>query len=257
MKKFQIKETAGAPAKIIEALHHVNVKIPLSEPQVLEVFGGDGTAHITAYMHFFGANLHIWEIDEAKVDRLAVNCPNATVRNVDSFKEIQRTDFHSGFKGFDIIIIDPTLFGGDYVEYFDLFPHIFSFCARPAWFIITVCPNPKKLWEQAEPVYLERMEKDTIQQMIFNWDATREKFYGLIEHDYDSIVDHPDHPSPLLWPRSVVDNDHIGKIHGKIANDNRYRSNLITFIQRDIALWYMVQEVEKMADSEMIVTGGR
>lgn len=258
MSNFDVtKYPAGPIPKIIEALHRVNIRCPVSEPKVLEVFGGTGQAHIMAYMQFFPKNLHIWEIDANKVSELMTNVPRANVRCLDSFKEVQRTDFRQNFKGFDIIIIDPVLFGGDNCEYFDLFPHIFNFCARPAWFVITVCPDPSKLWDQAESVYLKKMDRWEVQKMIFAWNTAREKFYHLQQYDYDSIVPSGLDDEPIAPPRSNVSLDCIGDTHGKLALDNRYRSNFISFIQRDVALWYMVHEVEKMADSEMIATGGR
>lgn len=252
---FKNAQTKGPLPRILEALHRVNVRCPVSEPKVLEVFAGDGMAHVVNYMHFFGKNLTCWEIDHEKSRMLMRNVPQANVQLVDSYEQIKRTDFRRGFPGLDIIIIDPVIFGGKEPEYFELFPHIFNWVARPAWFVITVCPDPRKLWEQAEAIYLERMDKEALQHMIWNWDSARQKFYGLPRLDYDTIVTSPD--CPLCPPSAFVSLDEIHKAHGELALKHRFRTNYGGWVQRDKALYYYIQEIEKMADSEIIIKGGR
>lgn len=120
-------------------------KVNLHKLNALEVFGKNGEWHTMDYAYKVNS-LEIWELDENCRKTLNRNFPFATVKIVDSYKEVERCK-----NKFSLIVIDnPTSTYGNYCEHFSLFPKIFNLCDDDAIIIVNVIP---KIDEEAKKEY--------------------------------------------------------------------------------------------------------
>jgi hypothetical protein len=94
--------------------------VDVSSLRALEMFGGNGRGHTVDYAPYV-ASTEVWEIDPAFAPVLRQNLPEATVKIVDSFAEIEVSQ-----NKFDLVLVDPPyeMFGG-HCEHFDIFPGVF------------------------------------------------------------------------------------------------------------------------------------
>jgi len=130
--------------------------VDLSSSEVLEVFGGVGTNHLSDYASTV-QSLEIWERQEEFCRELRRKFPFATVKSVDSYREAGETDHR-----FDLIVVDnPQSMHGEHCEHFSLFPQIFR-CANPkVVLILNVFPSiddfTRRRWpEMFNPEQLDR-----------------------------------------------------------------------------------------------------
>ncbi|MBL4933351.1 hypothetical protein [Clostridium paridis] len=110
--------------------------INLKELNALEVFGKNGEWHTIDYGYKVNS-LEVWEMDSSCQGPLKRNFPFATVKIVDSYKEIERCR-----NKYSLIVIDnPMSTYGDYCEHFSLFPKMFNLCDESSIVIANVIPK--------------------------------------------------------------------------------------------------------------------
>ena len=129
----------------------------------LEMFGRDGLDHTTTYGDRV-RTLEVWEIDERLHPRLRENLPGASIRIVDSYAEVARTE-----RRFDFIVVDNAIgIYGDHCDHFGLFPDkIFSIARDECVLVLNVIPRIDRVTLKYFP---ELMERDYLER--------RKQFYG-------------------------------------------------------------------------------
>ena len=166
MKKEKIDRMVFRPSinNVISILE--NQGIELNKLSGLEMFGRDGTAHVTAYAEKVRA-LEVWEIDKKWEADLKNNLPNAKIKIIDSVNQI-----NNGFNlpKFDLIIIDNTIpmFGPEdepnkYCEHFDFIKNIGKIVNNNAIIIFNINKQPFNYEHQSA------------------WKKRREGFYGAVD----------------------------------------------------------------------------
>jgi hypothetical protein len=107
--------------------------INLGSLHALEMFGGTGRLHTIDYAPYV-ASLEVWEIASALSPVLYKNLPNATVKIVDAFAQLDLTK-----NRFDLVLIDSSYetFNGHF-EHFELFPGVFKILNNFAILVLTV-----------------------------------------------------------------------------------------------------------------------
>lgn len=123
--------------------------VSLSELRALEVFGGTGLMHTADYLPRV-RSLEAWELSPSKKPDLEKNLPTATVRIVDSYRQLRETD-----QRFGLIVADSwTQMFADHCEHFELFPEIFRPMEDFAVLVLNVMPE----WRPASyrPEHLQR-----------------------------------------------------------------------------------------------------
>ena len=88
------------PSKGIESMFQIMELFP-HRAKTLEMFGGDGTGHLQAYINPTHLNHYIWEMDNDNCKSLYSKYPNAHIQCVDSLDEIKYTE-----ETFDVIVVD-------------------------------------------------------------------------------------------------------------------------------------------------------
>lgn len=125
--------------KVMEELERR--RSPLGEIDGLEVFGGDGTRHTIDYAARL-RSLEVWEVDPDRQAELQKNLPNALIRNVDSYVEVNKTK-----RTYDLVVLDNavSLFGPDlcFCEHFEIFTPILAILRSPGVIILNVLPEVK------------------------------------------------------------------------------------------------------------------
>ena len=172
MKKEKIDRMVFRPSinNVISILE--NQGIELNKLSGLEMFGRDGTAHVTAYAEKVRA-LEVWEIDKKWETDLKNNLPNAKIKIIDSVNQI-----NNGFNlpKFDLIIIDNTIpmFGPEdepnkYCEHFDFIKNIGKIMEDDAVIVFNINKQPFNYDHQSA------------------WKKRREGFYGTVDTSNLSI----------------------------------------------------------------------
>ena len=141
---------------------------PLATACALEVFGGDGSLH-TRYYASRVRSLEVWEHDPRQADALHRNLPNAKIKIVDSYAEIDRTA-----ERFDFVWVDnPEMMHGPYCEHFDLLPRVFRILADQAVIVFVVIPRLDAPMERRYPYLWDPRFNDITVHL-----ARRARFYG-------------------------------------------------------------------------------
>ena len=136
--------------------------------EILELFGGTGKLNTIYYQNKKSVNkLVIYEILSSNCNELKKNCPNAVIKNVDTFSEIERCT-----EKFDIIISDntPTLFG-EYCEHFEIFPKIFRVAKDRFAVIFNIILDENDVSKSFYKIYPTLFSPEHLER--------REKFYGV------------------------------------------------------------------------------
>ena len=166
MKKAEIDGMVFRPRinDVIDLLE--NQGIELNKLSALEMFGRDGTAHVTAYAEKV-RSLEVWEIDKSWEDSLKNNLPNAEIKIIDSINQINNG---LNLPKFDLIIIDNTIpmFGpknepNKYCEHFDFIKNIGKIMENNAIVIFNINKQPFNYDHQ------------------LSWKKRREEFYGAMD----------------------------------------------------------------------------
>jgi len=135
----------------------VNVR----QARALECFAFDGHMHTIDYARKM-RTLEVWEINRVHEPTLRHTFPRATVRIVDSYKEVERCTGQ-----YDIIVVDNSPIHGKHLEHFDLFPGVFRLAAGTCVLVLDVIPEyTGAVGEHYPDMYDERAE------------AARKEFYG-------------------------------------------------------------------------------
>ncbi len=142
-----------------------NQGIELNKLSTLEMFGRDGTAHVTAYAEKV-RSLEVWEIDKKWKADLKNNLPNAEIKIIDSVNQINNG---RNLPKFDLVIIDNTIpmFGPEdepnkYCEHFDFIKNIGKIMEDDAIIVFNVNKQPFNYEHQLA------------------WKKRREEFYGTV-----------------------------------------------------------------------------
>ena len=137
--------------------------VDVASLDALEMFGSDGLDHTTTYGDRV-RTLEVWEIDEAHHPRLRENLPGVSIRFIDSYEEVARTE-----RRFDLIVVDPPVgIYGTHCDHFGLFPDkIFSIARDECVLVLNVIPRIERVTLKHFP-YL--MSEDYLKQ--------RKQFYG-------------------------------------------------------------------------------
>jgi len=120
--------------------------IKFSNLKCLEVFGRDGTWHVSIFAKLV-KSMEIWEIDEKWKDELQKNFPKSDIKIIDSIKTIKN---NLELPKVDILLIDNpmNLYGNEnsqedrYCEHFDLIEEIKKFCNKKILVIFNVNRHP-------------------------------------------------------------------------------------------------------------------
>lgn len=115
-----------------------------AEMDVLELFGGMGTLQ-DIYIPPLVKSLEVWEVELTKAKKLKENIPEATIRNVDSFKEV---NLKRNKDRFHLVISDNFILYKQHSENFDLFPEVFNIIKDGGWFITNLFVNPQEYREE-------------------------------------------------------------------------------------------------------------
>jgi hypothetical protein len=111
--------------------------VQLEQLDALELFAYTGELHTADYASRV-RTLEAWELDAGHEAALRRNLPGATVRIVDSYEEVARTNKHFGF----VVVDNPmSVFGEGHCEHFDLFPELFRILDSPAVLVLNVIPE--------------------------------------------------------------------------------------------------------------------
>jgi hypothetical protein len=135
----------------------------------LDVYGGTGfrtTKHYAPLLR----SLEVWEINPNFEPELRRNLPNACVKIVDSYEEINRAHGKYSF----IHVDSPVSTHGGHVEHFDLFPHIFRLMDDDSVLVIHVISqaDPRT---SAHPDYTDLLDEARV--------ARRSSFYETEQSD--------------------------------------------------------------------------
>ena len=172
MKKEKIDRMVFRPRinNVINILE--NQGIELNKLSTLEMFGRDGTAHVTAYAEKV-RSLEVWEIDKKWEADLKNNLPNAKIKIIDSVNQINNG---LNLPKFDLIIIDNTIpmFGPEnepnkYCEHFDFIKNIGKIMEDNAIIVFNINKEPFNYDHQLA------------------WKKRREEFYGAVNTSNLSI----------------------------------------------------------------------
>jgi hypothetical protein len=124
----------------------------LEDIHAVQLFGNGGDALTKVYAPHT-SSLQIWEIDPAYERSLRDTFPNATVKIVDSFEEVKRTN-----DKFNLIVIDnPLSTYGSYCEHFELFTAIYRIMCEKAILILNVIPKVNR-WYRAKQQHVFTVE---------------------------------------------------------------------------------------------------
>ncbi len=172
MKKEKIDRMVFRPRinNVINILE--NQGIELNKLSTLEMFGRDGTAHVTAYAEKV-RSLEVWEIDKKWEADLKNNLPNAKIKIIDSVNQINNG---LNLPKFDLIIIDNTIpmFGPEnepnkYCEHFDFIKNVGKIMEDNAIIVFNINKEPFNYDHQLA------------------WKKCREEFYGAVNTSNLSI----------------------------------------------------------------------
>ena len=172
MKKEKIDRMVFRPRinNVINILE--NQGIELNKLSTLEMFGRDGTAHVTAYAEKV-RSLEVWEIDKKWEADLKNNLPNAKIKIIDSVNQINNG---LNLPKFDLIIIDNTIpmFGPEnepnkYCEHFDFIKNVGKIMEDNAIIVFNINKEPFNYDHQLA------------------WKKRREEFYGAVNTSNLSI----------------------------------------------------------------------
>lgn len=123
--------------------------------KVLEVFGRDGVDHTMTYADGV-KSLEVWEVDKNLRCQLEKNLPDAVIRIVDSYEEIETTTTK-----YDLIVLDnPIGIYNNHCDHFDFFPDpLFRVTSDDSLFVINVIPDidpaTLKIFPNLDEKYLE------------------------------------------------------------------------------------------------------
>jgi len=150
-----IRATRAAPMqRVVKELRRRGVALGTS--RALEVFGAAGNLHVKDYASHVAA-LEIWECDPSLEAALCANFPDATVKIVDSYREIQTTTGR-----FDLIVVDnPGSIHQGRCEHFDIIDDLFRVAADPAVIVLQIIPSGSDELRETYPYILnaEQLER--------------------------------------------------------------------------------------------------
>ena len=120
--------------------------INFSDLKCLEIFGRDGTWHVSIFAKLV-KSMEIWEIDEKWKNELQKNFPKSEIKIIDSIKTIKN---NLQLPKIDLLLIDNpmNLYGSDneqkqkYCEHFDMIDKIKNFCDKKILVIFNVNRHP-------------------------------------------------------------------------------------------------------------------
>jgi hypothetical protein len=134
--------------------------VSLHQMDALELFGADGLRHTVDYYRSVHS-LEIWELNEEYLPGLQKHFPNAQIKIVDTFEEIQSTS-----NTYNLFVSDEPgqIYGQtmEHSEHFDLMSkYLFRVARDAALIIVNAVPEPLKQMPTANqhvayPEYLER-----------------------------------------------------------------------------------------------------
>ncbi|HEX8918993.1 MAG TPA: hypothetical protein VF898_10865 [Chloroflexota bacterium] len=166
----------------------------------LDVYGGNGEYTLQYYAAKV-AGLEIWEIDPRHETSLRARFPDATIRIVDSHQQITETE-----STFDLIWADnPPVSYGDYVEHFDIFPHVFRIARDSAVLVLNTVLAPPSDIRTYWPTMFDESQL-----------ARRRTFYRT------------DHPEQLSVEEAVAAYREIASEHGFAVEWSVCRSRGVT-----------------------------
>lgn len=165
--------------------------VELGRLRALEVFGADGE-RMTRFYASEVASLEIWEINPKYEQELRRKFPAATVRIVDSFEQIARTE-----GPYDLVVIDNP---GWSREHFELFPDVYRILSDDAALILNVIPAPMRSTRRRYPTlftpeHLERRRLSygtdnpgqiPVAQLAAHYEA-RSREYGFVPEWHHSV----------------------------------------------------------------------
>ena len=107
----------------------------------LDVFGYTGAYQTMNYARLV-KDLHVWEINPECETHLRTNLPDARIKIVDSYREIEDFDLKC-----DLVVVDnhQGCFGEEYCEHFEMLPKIFRVLKQEAVIVTNVIPEFKEL----------------------------------------------------------------------------------------------------------------
>lgn len=165
---YEIADQCGRPAKELDAL---------------EVFAGTGK-HQLRFWAPRVKSVEAWEIRPERIAELGKNVPNATIKQVDSYEEIQRTA-----NTFDLVSVDGNVHSTGHTAFLDMLPLVYRVLRDDAFLVVTIFTNlpgylvkrktKAELRREIEEEYGRFFESDDLIDMPF--DHINQK---LKEHAY-------------------------------------------------------------------------
>jgi hypothetical protein len=149
--------------------------VDLASQDALEVFGGRGNLHTIDYANSV-RSLQVWEIEADREADLRRHLPQATIRIVDSHRQIKETNDR-----FDLVVVDNSMSTYDgHCEHFDILPDVFRVVRDDAVVILNVIPfapestrqrftylfNPEQLQRRAEFYRTSAPENVSFETMV-------------------------------------------------------------------------------------------
>lgn len=132
-------------------------QVPLDKAEALELFARDGSWHTVVYAPHV-KSIEAWEINPDFYESLRENLPHATIKIVDTWKEIKKAT-----KKYDLIIIDnpQSIYGkkDEYCEHFGLLPDVLRISNDGCIIILNVNIEPYNLktdsqwWKRRKEYY--------------------------------------------------------------------------------------------------------
>jgi hypothetical protein len=163
--------------KLVQIIEAINARTPLKELDLLEIFGRAGDLQ-TEYYAPLVRSIEVWEIRETWREALSKNIPCATVKIVDSFKEIKTASRQFGF----IVIDCPFLAANDdHWEAFDLFSSLYGWLQPKSYVLMNLFHNPIRYLQLTRPTLLSKYWDGWGPLKRKSWKKARENFFNVKE----------------------------------------------------------------------------
>ena len=160
---------------ILEVFERIRVRAPFSRPNVIELFCGNGKGPAKEYAPLCDS-LEGWEISNEAAIEFKKNIPQAVVKVCDIYEAISHYDGDR----FDVVIVDNSFLKAPMFEHFDLFPDVYRLMNPTCFVVLSVCPDPHGYAEpRKETLFKVFGGNEKVQAFFEDWDAARDKFYGL------------------------------------------------------------------------------
>jgi len=161
-------------SSIMDIFKRIKIRAPLLKPKVLELFCGTGDN-----ANEYGAmceSIEAWDNNESKARSFKERVSQATVRVCNVFEVLTGYKEHR----FDVVIIDNSVLTSPRYEHFDLFPGIYRLMNPTCFVVLSTVTDPFGYADNRRDLLTKSYGgEEGAEKFLEEWDAARDKFYGL------------------------------------------------------------------------------